>query len=321
MSPPVSLDRKAFLKLAAAATAGLWAAPRTASGRQSPSPMPLRRLGATGEELPVLGLGGWHLGSVATEKDARQLIEVALDEGIRLLDNAESYHEGRSERWMGAALRGVRDQVFLMTKTHDHPARSREGTKRHLEGSLERLGTDYLDLWQLHSIKTPADVDRAFAGGAAMEYILEMKAQGVVRHVGVTGHEHPAAHLRALEHFDRGMRFDCVQMPLNPIDFHQTSFQREVLPGLIERGIGVIAMKTSASGRLVADGICTIDECLRFVWGLPVSVAVVGMESVAQLRHNAALARQGAMAPAAMEALLARIEGRADLGLEWYKRA
>jgi aryl-alcohol dehydrogenase-like predicted oxidoreductase len=270
----------------------------------------------------MLGLGGHHLGQCADEEAARALVDAALAEGIRFFDNAESYQDGKAERWMGAALEGRRDDVFLMTKTFAPDERSAESAKRHLAGSLERLRTDRLDLWQYHSVQSAEDVDRGFREGGAMEYILSQKRAGVVKWVGVTGHHRPAANLRALHWWDQGWKFDAMQMPVNPLDFHQSSFQKQVLPELAKRGIGVIAMKTSASGRLIADGLATADECQRYVWSLPVSVAVVGMLTPEEVRANAARARAAAAAPFPAEdseALLARLAPRADLALEWYK--
>ena len=304
------MDRRAFIQ-------ALGAAALTARVQ---SPLPARRLGRTALELPILSVGGSHLAQAGSEREARALVETALEEGIRFFDTAESYGAGRSERWLGAALQGARDRVLLMTKTFAFPQRTAESARRHLEGSLERLQTDRLDLWQLHSIRSTADVDRAFGPGGAMEYILDARARGIVRYVGVTGHVSPAAHRRALEYWDRGIRFDAMQMPLNPIDHHQQSFEREVLPELVRRGIGVIAMKTSADGRLLRERICTIAECLRYVWSLPVAVAVVGMEQAALVSENARLARQfRPMTGEEMDALRARIRPRARLELEWYK--
>ncbi len=207
-----------------------------------------------------------------------------------------------------------------MTKTFSLADRSAASAQRHLDGSLERLRTDYLDLWQLHSVRSVEDVDRAFRPAGAMEFILEAKARGVVRFVGVTGHARPEANLRALDYWDRGFRFDAMQLPLNPVDFHQQSFQRVVLPALVERQIGVIAMKTSAQARLLAERVCTIEECLRYVWSLPVTVAVVGMERPDLVRHNAGLAREFApMTERQLGALRERIRPQARLALEWYK--
>jgi aryl-alcohol dehydrogenase-like predicted oxidoreductase len=322
------MDRAGFLKWLGGALGGrlmLSAGLGRNRGADLPPPgaaLPERRLGRTGVMLPILGLGGWHLGDAGSERAARALLESALAEGIRFLDNAESYHGGTSERWLGNALAslGVRDRVFVMTKTFDLVGRSRESAARHLEGSLKRLRTDKLDLWQLHSVRSVDDVDRAFRRGGAMEYILDAQRQGIVRYVGVTGHQDPAANLRALHYWDEGLRFDAMQMPLNPIDHHQRSFERQVLPELVKRDIGVIAMKTSGDGRLLRNRVCTAAECHRYAWSLPVSVAVVGMERPTLVRENARYAREfRALADAERRALLERVKPRTSLRLEPYK--
>jgi predicted aldo/keto reductase-like oxidoreductase len=315
--------RRDFVSSLAGLAAGSIAQPGRARdvGRRSlQDAVPVRSLGRTGLHVPILGLGGFHLGQAGSEAAAARVVETALEEGIRFFDNAESYQSGTAERWMGAALRGVREQVVLMTKTFDFQARSAEGARRHLEGSLERLQTDYLDVWQLHSVRSAEDVDRAFRPGGAIEFMLEAQREGVVRLVGVTGHADPAVNLRALHHFDRGYRFDVMQLPVNPMDYHQQSFQRAVVPALVDRDIGVIAMKASAQASLLRERICTIEECLRYVWSLPVSVAVVGMERPELVRHNARLAREFTpMTDEEQAELRERIRPEADPGLEWYK--
>lgn len=318
------MDRRTFARTVAAVLAGL-GIPSGARGAYPrslpPSSLPTRRLGRTGLDVPILALGGHHVGRAESEAEARVLVETALEQGIRLFDNAESYQRGKAERWLGAALEGVRPDVLIMTKTHSPRDRSADSARRHLEGSLERLRTDYLDLWQLHSTKSVEDVDRAFRPDGAMEYIMRAREEGLVRFVGVTGHVTPAAHRRALEYWDEGWRFDTFQFPINPIDYHQRSFQRQVLVDIVARDIGVIAMKTSADGRLLREGICTIEETLRYVWSLPVNVAVVGMERPDLVRQNATIARQfEPLSPAGLKALRDRIEPEADLALEWYKR-
>jgi predicted aldo/keto reductase-like oxidoreductase len=310
------MDRRGFTRTLAALGAGI-AIKLPGGGPSGPLPLPTRPLGATGLDVPILGLGGHHLGLAGSAAAARRLVDVAWEEGIRFFDTAESYQSGTSERWLGTALKGRRDEAVLMSKTFAFPERSGASARRHLEGSLTRLGVDHLDIWQL---RTPADVDRAFAAGQAMEYLLEAKAQGLVRFVGVTGHASPAANRRAIEYWDRGMRFDVMQLPLNPIDHHQCSFERGVLPELARRRIGVIAMKTSADGRLVRERMCSQGECLHYVWSLPVSLAVVGMERPALVRENARLAREfNPLAPPQLEALRARLARSARLDLEWYK--
>ena len=305
----------------AATLLSLLAGWRIRPSQSSSATLPTRPLGRTGLDVGILGLGGHHVAVSGSEANARRLVEAALEEGINFFDTAESYGGGSSEQWLGMALAGVRKSIVLMTKTFAPAERSAESARRHLEGSLSRLRTDYLDLWQLHSVRSVEDVDRAFGPGGAMEFIQEARSQGTVRFIGVTGHVTPAANRRALEYWDRGIKFDVMQMPLNPLDYHQQSFTREVLPMLVDRGIGVIAMKTSADGALLREGLATIDECQRYVWSLPVSLAVVGMERPELVRENARRAREfRAMSETDIEALRSRLEPQARLDLEWYKK-
>lgn len=322
------MHRRDLLR-AALAAAGAAALPGCAAlgGGDPPAPagpgeLPRRRLGRTGVSLPILGLGGFHLGACADEAAARALLEAALEEGVELLDNAESYQDGRAEEWLGAGLAalGARERVFLMTKTFKPDGRTAESAARDLEASLRRLRTDRLDLWQLHSVQSVEDVDRAFAPDGAMNFIRAQQDAGVVRLTGVTGHADPAANLRAITWWDRGLRFDVMQMPINPLDALEGGFTGRVLPELRRRGIGVLAMKTAASGALLREGLCSIDETLRFAWSLPVDVVVAGMETPAQVRQNAALARGEPLDAAGREALLARLRPQASPALEWYKK-
>lgn len=320
------MNRKDFLRsllhmaagLAATGTLPGWG--ENANGSE-PDKLPRRKLGRTGLEMPVLGLGGFHVGLAEKEQNARAVIDVALAEGIRFFDSAEMYQAGRSEKWLGLGLKGIRKDVFLMTKTWSPKDRSAESAKRHLEGSLDRLQTEYLDLWQVHGVTDAADTDKCFRKGGAMEYILDAKQRGLVRFVGVSGHTNPEALRRALKFYDEGWKFDAMQFPLNPIDFHQTSFQKELLPEIVRRGIAVLAMKTSAGGALVRQKVCSIDECLRYALSLPVSVAIVGMETADQVRDNARIIRTSTPFTAdEVDRLLEKIRPQARLELEWYKK-
>jgi aryl-alcohol dehydrogenase-like predicted oxidoreductase len=311
------MQRRSF----AATLIALIAGRRLGAAPAAPGPLPKRPLGRTGLEVSILGLGGHHVSVSGSEANAHRLVEAALDEGITFFDTAESYGAGSSEAWLGTALAGMRKSIVLMSKTFAPGDRSAESARRHLEGSLARLRTDYLDLWQLHSVQSPEDVDLAFRPGGAMEFIQSAKQRGTVRFVGVTGHKSPAANRRALWYWDQGFKFDVMQMPLNPVDFHQQSFTREVLPMLVERGIGVIAMKTSADGALLRQQLASIDECQRYAWSLPVSLAVVGMERPELVRENAQRARAfQPLSEPERTALLKRLEPDARLELEWYKR-
>src|SRR5512142_1017142 len=202
--------------------------------------MPYRTLGRTGERVSLVGLGGWHIGKPADEREGIEIIRTALDNGVNFLYNFWDYHKGASEIRMGKALRdGYRQKAFLMTKID---GRTREAATRQLEESLRRLQVETIDLLQFHEVIHPDDPERVFAPGGALEAVLKAKESGKVRYIGFTGHKDPDIHLEMLNiASSHGFTFDVVQMPLNVMDHHYRSFEKNVLPVLLERGIGVIA--------------------------------------------------------------------------------
>ena len=210
--------------------------------------IPLRPLGATGAMVSALGLGGHHIGLMKNQRDAIRLVDTAIDAGVTFMDNAWEYHDGRSEVVMGKAIRDRRDRVFLMTKVCTHGRGKREAM-RQLEQSLRRLHTDYLDLWQVHECVYDNDPDLHFAKGGVIDALDQAKRQGKVRFVGFTGHKHPDIHLAMLK---RDYIFDTCQLPLNCFDATFRSFEEQVLPLLVRRGIAPIGMKSlSGDGRQV----------------------------------------------------------------------
>lgn len=264
--------------------------------------LPLRKLGKSGASVTMLGVGGYHI-HWTSERDAQQVIMTALENGVRFFDTAESYGPHVSEIKYGKFLTPrYRDIVFLMTKTTAPDAKT---AREHLEGSLKRMKTDYLDLWQVHSLTTPEDVDNRIKNGV-LDVFMEAKKSGKVKYIGFTGHQNPKAHLRMLE-ATRGMGiWDTVQMPVNPVDAASNlSFVREVMPQLVEQGIGVLAMKTLADGRffarknmhdwktdhpLIPDRI-TVADVMNFVWSLPVSTLITGAENREFIEEKVQLAR------------------------------
>jgi predicted aldo/keto reductase-like oxidoreductase len=282
--------------------------------------MPTRTLGRTGEEVSLIGLGGAHIGTQAEKAESIRIIRTALDRGINFLDNSWDYHGGESERRMGEALQdGYRDKAFLMTKIDGRTAASATGQ---LEESLRRLRTDRLDLLQFHEIIRPSDPDRIFAGGGALEAVLRAREAGKLRYIGFTGHKSPAIHRRMLEAAGRhGFRFDAVQMPLNVMDAHHDSFERLVLPQLVERGIGVLGMKSIGGKIILQSRTVTPVECLHYAMSLPTSVVITGCDSITILEQ--ALAAAASFRPldaAARAALLRKTEQAAGGGrYELYK--
>ena len=188
--------------------------------------IPRRPLGKTGEQVSIIGLGGYHLGTVQSSDLAVRLVHEAVDAGITFFDNAWEYNDHRSEEWMGLGLQGRRDKVFLMTKVCTH-GRDKKVAMQQLEESLKRLGTDHLDLWQIHEVIYENDPELHFAKGGVVEALDEAKKQGKVRFVGFTGHKSPAIHLKMLAY---NYPFDTVQMPLNCFDATYRSFEQQVLP-------------------------------------------------------------------------------------------
>jgi aryl-alcohol dehydrogenase-like predicted oxidoreductase len=282
------------------------------------SDVPLRPLGATGVMVSALGLGGYHLGKIESERDAIRLTHAAIDAGITFMDNAWEYHEGRSETIMGKAIADRRERVFLMTKVCTHGRGKREAM-RQLDESLRRLRTEVLDLWQIHECVYDNDPPRHFARGGVVEALLDAKRQGKVRFIGFTGHKHPSIHLAMLAH---DFPFDTCQLPLNCFDASFRSFEREVLPVLVSRGIAALGMKSlSGDGRQVKKKVVTAQDALRYAMSLPVATTISGIDSMRILRQNLKVAAGfRPMSTRAMEALRRRIRDDATDGrFELYK--
>ena len=251
--------------------------------------IPRRPLGRTGEMVSALGMGGFHLGMVGTEREAISLVHEAIDAGIHFMDNAWEYHDGKSEIRMGKALdKGWREKVFLMSKVCTH-GRDAKVAMRQLEESLRRLKTDHLDLWQVHEVAYQGDPARHFAKGGVIEALDKAKQKGLVRFVGFTGHKDPSLHLEMLS---REYPFDTCQMPLNVFDANFRSFEQQVLPELARQGIAAIGMKSMCGeGQPVEKRAVAAKDALRYAMSLPVAVTVSGIDSAKVLRQNVSVAR------------------------------
>ncbi len=234
-----------------------------------------RKLGRTGQRVSAIGLGGYHIGVPATEQDSIRLIRSAVDRGINFLDNSWDYMDGKCEVWMGKALRdGYRQKVFLMTK---FDGRTKASTAKQIDESLQRLQTDHVELMQFHENIRMEDPDRFFNDGV-VDALMEAKKAGKIRYIGFTGHKDPVVHLRMLEVAKQhDFHFDTAQMPLNILDAQFRSFAHDVVPKLVEQGIGVLGMKPMAAGQLPQRGLATGPECLRYALSLPTSVVITGI--------------------------------------------
>jgi uncharacterized protein len=286
--------------------------------RIADEPIPRRALGTTGETVSAIGLGGYHLGLIGSERECRRIIHAAIDAGITFLDNAWEYHDGKSEERVGKAIVGRRDDLFLMTKVCTH-GRDAAVAMRQLHDSLRRLKTDHLDLWQVHDVAYYNDHQRHYMEGGVIEALDTAKREGKVRFVGFTGHKDPALHLRMLSY---GYSFDTVQMPLNCCDASFRSFEEAVLPELLRRGIAPIGMKSmGGEGDMVKKNAITAQDALAYAMSLPVATTVSGIDSMRILKQNLAVARGFTpLAASEMQALRFRVSDvAADGRFELYK--
>jgi predicted aldo/keto reductase-like oxidoreductase len=239
-----------------------------------------RTLGATGEKVSAIGVGGWHLGLPKVDEQLSiRIVRSAVDRGINFLDNSWDYNAGLSEARMGKALAdGYREKVFLMTKID---GRTKSEAAKQLHESLRRLKVDTIDLVQHHEIIRFEDPDRIFADDGANAALLEARQAGKIRFLGFTGHKDPRIHLYMLEvAANHGFHFDTAQMPLNLMDAHFRSFAKLVVPELVRQNIGVLGMKSMANGILLKSKTVTAIECLYYALHLPTSVVITGIDSI-----------------------------------------
>ena len=286
---------------------------------KSTAEMPMRTLGKTGVKVSAIGLGGYHVGAAGAGEGER-IVRSALDRGITFLDNCWDYHGGKSEEIMGRALQeGYRQKAFLMTKID---GRTKAAATAQLEQCLQRLRTDHIDLVQIHEVIRPGDPVECFAAGACIEALVEAKNAGKIRFIGFTGHKHPDIHLAMLDEADKhGFAFDTVQMPLNVLDAHFTSFEQKVLPRLVAAKIGVLGMKSMGGGKILKSKAVTPLECLHYALDLPTSVVIAGCDSMGVLDQAIHAALTFAPLPGEVrQALLARTaEPARDGALETFK--
>ncbi len=319
---PQNPDRRSFLKTGGAVAAGLLttaaipthanqkaALPPLPANARTQRAMPTRNLGKTGYKVGIFSLGG----QAAIEKpnnfdNAIPLIDRALDLGVNYIDTSSIYGgpERWSEQYVGRVMAHRRNEAFLATKTKE---RTREGSLRMIEKSLKLLNTDHVDLWQLHDIGLPEDVNAIFGKGGAMEALTEMQDQKVVRFLGVTGHYRPDALIDAINRHP----FDTILMALNAADSHIHSFQEALLPLAVEKQMGIIGMKVPSRGRLLSSwtpppldaqrhswegsaiatqpGVMNMQQAMRFTLTHPVATVIIGCDNIAQLEENVHIAR------------------------------
>lgn len=241
--------------------------------------MEKRRLGKTGFDTTIMGLGGEGiLRSSGLDKQAYKLINKALDLGINYFESARAY-DG-SEEYYGKALRERRKDIFLAGKSH---ARTKEGALDHLHETLRNMKTDHLDLWQIHDVRTDKEIEEIFSPGGAIDAFIEAKEKGLARFIGITGHQDPLVIRQCLLRFD----FDTVLMPVNPAEPSYKSFLEEVMPLAIEKGMGIMGMKIYLHGFVSKLSFYTsMESFFRYALSQSIATAVIGCDNLEQLEEN-----------------------------------
>ena len=278
------ITRREFIETTTLTAAGLAAA--SAHGGAAAA-LPTRPFGKTGLEVTCLAFGcGSRFLMYEQETVALDVLNTAVDQGIRYLDTAVGYGDGESERRVGLLMRTRRKDVVLATKI-PRSARTRDAALRQVEASLKRLQTDHLDVLHLHDLTDAQDLAAIAAPDGAIRALYELRSQKVTRAIGMTSHTDGAVMATAIEQND----LDCVQMAMNPARALQ--FEELALPAAKRKGLGVILMKVTSQEKLVGTGPGKTDiaSLLRYALSLPVSTVVVGMPKPEFVAENIAIAR------------------------------
>jgi aryl-alcohol dehydrogenase-like predicted oxidoreductase len=240
-----------------------------------------RTLGKIGVKFPILSFGAQRVvdGHGCSERQALKIMNHALDRGIRYFDTAWVYSGGQSEERVGKVARHRRKEMWIATKTITRTAKE---SWLQLEESLRRLQTDYVDEWRLHNIWSLQELDKVTGPGGSLEAAIQARDKGFVGYISISGHSNPRVQIEALNRFP----FDSVLCAVSVLDHFILSFAEEFLPIANARGVAVIGMKVMGLGALAPFS----DKALRYTLGLPISTAIVGMETMEQLEKNLAVA-------------------------------
>jgi hypothetical protein len=243
--------------------------------------MELRPFGKTGHRFPILSFGGQRIVDEhqCSEAEAIEIVNTAIDRGISYFDTAWMYSEGQAETRLGQVVKHRRQEMWLATKTWDP---GYEGSLRQLETSLKRLQTDYVDEWRLHNVWDYERLDQFTRKGGALDAAIKAREEGLIRYISISCHTDPQILVEAIDRFP----FDSALIAVSALDHFILSFAEEFLPLANSKGIATIGMKVLGLGSLTHE----VERSLRYAFSLPLSTVIVGMESMAQLEQNLAIA-------------------------------
>jgi aryl-alcohol dehydrogenase-like predicted oxidoreductase len=251
------------------------------------NPIKTNPFGATDRVVTRVGLGGEGvLRTTGRFREAGAVITAAAEQGITYFDSARVYSD--SELYLGGIWKQDPEKRRSIFQSSKSASRDKKGARKDLEESLERLETDYLDLWQIHDVRTRKELDKISGPGGALEAFVDAKEEGKTRFIGVTGHHDPDVLARAV----REWPVDSVMIPVNPVEEIIGGFLTRTLPAALDRKIAVIAMKVFGGGNYVAPHLGVTPELLlRYVLGKPVTLAIVGCSSVSEVEFLAEAGR------------------------------
>jgi predicted aldo/keto reductase-like oxidoreductase len=243
--------------------------------------MEARSFGRTGESFPILSFGAQRIVDEegCSEDQAVEILNTALDRGIRYFDTAWAYSRGQSEQRVGLAARHRRDEMWIATKTVDT---SRDGARRQLEESLTRLQTDHVDEWRLHNVYSFERLDRMTGKNGALEAAIQARDEGLVRFISISGHADPQIQIEALRRYP----FDTTLVAVSVLDHFIYSFAEEFLPVAAQKGVGVVGMKIFGYKKLAH----VADRALRYALALPLTTVIAGCSTKEQLEADLAVA-------------------------------
>jgi aryl-alcohol dehydrogenase-like predicted oxidoreductase len=253
----------------------------------NPHTIAMRNFGSTHQKVTRTGLGGEGvLRTHGRKPEARSVIHQAIDQGVNYFDSARVYAD--SEVYYGSVWKESPDKRLKIFQASKSASRDKTGAMADLEQTLERLQTDYLDLWQIHDVRTLHDLTIISGPGGALEAFVEAKSAGHVRFIGVTGHHDPEILAQAV----RNWPVDAVMMPVNPVEGILGGFLTETLPAAREKKIAVIAMKVlGAAHFLLPQTQISAEALIRYALSFDIDVAIVGCATPAEVKTLAATGR------------------------------
>ncbi len=252
------------------------------------APLLTRPFGKTGRQVTIVGLGGEGiLRTFGKQGAAQQVIETALEEGLVYFDSARAY--AGSENYYGLVWpRRPTDRARIF-QTSKSAMRTKKEALLELDQTLHNMGIDYLDLWQIHDVRTEDDFQTIAGPGGALEAFMEAKAKGKVRWIGLTGHHDPEILTRAV----MAWPIDSVLIPVNPVEAILGGFLTATLSAARQKGIAVVGMKVlGGSHYVIPQSGISAEQLIRFALSQPITLAIVGCSTPEEVKTLSGIGRR-----------------------------